>query len=182
MTEHTKDQSEPSMSFVGMDSLFLQFESELRGLASKVFSEQGASHTLQPTALVNEAWLKLSGQVDAIESRQHFFALAARVMRQVLADHAKTKNAIKRGGAGHRVTFNESEISSSDAGFDLASFNESLERLDSLNRRHAEVVELRLFGMLSIPEIASLTGSSERTVKRDWQAARLWLMSELGEQ
>lgn len=164
-----------------MGSFFSQFESELRGLASKVFSDQDSSHTLQPTALINEAWLKLSGRVEAVESRQHFFALAARVMRQVLADHARAKNALKRGGAGHTVTFHESDFGSADAGFDIAAFNDALTRLASLNRRHAEIVELRLLGMLSTPEIASLTGVSERTVKRDWQVARLWLMSELQE-
>jgi RNA polymerase sigma-70 factor (ECF subfamily) len=182
MSGQLKKEFEPSTQPPKMDALFSLFESELRHLAQVVFSEQARSHTLQPTALISEAWLKLSGKTDAVESRQHFFALAARVMRQVLTDHARNKNALKRGGSGHRLTFCESDFCRADAEYDLLHFEDALSRLDSLNRRHAEIVELRLLGMLSIPEIAGLTGVSERTVKRDWQAARLWLMSELREQ
>lgn len=181
MTSENNSHPEQDAHAPAVDSLFVQFESELRGLASAVFFEQDASHTLQPTALISEAWLKLSGGAEAVESRQHFFALAARVMRQILTDHARAKNTLKRGGQGCRVTFHESQFGEVDTGFDVSSLNDALTKLDSLNRRHAEIVELRLLGMLSIAEIAGLTGVSERTVKRDWQAARLWLMSELRE-
>lgn len=181
MVPRTDGQLDSPKHSAGVDSLFVQFESELRGLASAVFSEQDASHTLQPTALISEAWLKLSGSVEAVESRQQFFALAARVMRQILTDHARAKNTLKRGGHGCRVTFHEAQFGELDAGFDISSLSDALTKLESLNRRHSEIVELRLLGMLTIPEIAGLTGLSERTVKRDWQAARLWLINELRE-
>ncbi|GAB5495008.1 MAG: ECF-type sigma factor [Phycisphaerales bacterium] len=182
MASHSEGQLDAHVHSQGVDSFFVQFESELRGLASAVFSGQDASHTLQPTALISEAWLKLAGNIDAVESRQQFFALAARVMRQVLIDHARSKNALKRGGIGCRVTFDESQFGDLDAGFEISSLNDALTKLETLNRRHAEIVELRLLGMLTISEIAGLTGVSERTVKRDWQAARLWLINELREQ
>lgn len=179
MTRHQDFSTDAASRVPALDALFREFETELRGLAGAIFSEQHLSHTLQPTALISEAWLKLEGKAEALQNREHFFALAARVMRQILIDHARNKGAVKRGGANHRVTFIESEFNPNATDFDAASFNDALARLEKLNERHAEVVQLRLLGMLSVSEISRLTGVSERTVKRDWQAARLWLMSEL---
>ncbi|MGP1273135.1 MAG: ECF-type sigma factor [Phycisphaerales bacterium] len=164
--------------------LFGTLQSELRDLAGMIFAQQSVSHTLQPTALVNEVWLKLS-EVDGVEDRAHFLALAARAMRQVLADHARAKSRSKRGGGAIRLTLNESHHADQrgpaglDADLDLVAFSDALDQLARLNERHAAVAEYRLLGSLSIEEIARLLGVSEKTIKRDWQTARLWLLNEL---
>lgn len=162
-----------------IDGLFQELNGELRGLARAVFADQHVSHTLQPTVLINEAWLKLSARTDLINSRQHFLALAAKVMRQILADHARAKSATKRGGRRAKLTLVESSVASDMPELDLIAFHDALEQLSCLNQRHADVVEFRLLGTLRIPEIAELLGVSENTVQRDWQVARLWLRREL---
>lgn len=162
-----------------IDRLFEELNSELRGLAGAIFSDQHASHTLQPTVLINEAWLKLSGKNNLVNDKQHFLALAARVMRQILADHARGKSALKRGGARATLTLHDGNVATELPDLDAIAFHDALERLSQLNRRHAEVVEYRILGTLRIPEIAEILGVSENTVLRDWQAARLWLRREL---
>ena len=159
--------------------LFGQLHTELRQLAGAIFAEQDGPHLLQPTALVNEVWLKLAGKITSVENRPHFFALSARAMRQVLADYARHSQRKKRGGNAVRLTFSESRFAAKLDSVDLLAFHEALDRLAALNARHAQVAEFRLLGSLSIEEIAELLGINERTVKRDWQAARLWLQSEL---
>ncbi len=146
-----------------------------------MFADQHASHTLQPTVLINEAWLKLSGHKELVNDRQHFLALAAKVMRQILADHARAKSATKRGGRRAKLTLVEGSVASDMPELDAIAFHDALEHLSSLNQRHAEVVELRLLGTLRIHEIAELLGMSENTVQRDWQAARLWLRREFSQ-
>lgn len=162
-----------------IDALFQELSGELRGLAGAVFADQHASHTLQPTVLINEAWLKLSARTELVNDRQHFLALAAKVMRQILADHARAKSTTKRGGRRAKLTFCESSVASDMPELDLVAFHDALERLSCLNQRHADVVEFRILGTLRVPEIADLLGVSENTVQRDWQAARLWLRREL---
>jgi len=162
-----------------LNNLFQELDGELRGLARAVFAGQHVSHTLQPTVLVNEAWLKLSGKADLVNDKQHFLALAAKVMRQILADHARGKIASKRGGSRVKLTLYEGSIASELPEIDIVAFHDALERLSSLNQRHADVVEYRVLGALRISEIADLLGVSENTVLRDWQAARLWLRREL---
>lgn len=166
----------------GSSHLFEEMQDELRGIACAIFAEQDRSHTLQPTALINEAWLKLAGRLDDVSDRPHFFALVARVMRQVLTDHARAKRAGKRGGANHKITFVDEGFGRSDMAFDVIAFHDALEHLALLNERHAEVVELRLLGLLTVPEISDLLGTSVNTVKRDWRAARAWLVNELRDQ
>ncbi|MEO0629550.1 MAG: ECF-type sigma factor [Planctomycetota bacterium] len=174
---------ESSRSEAGsIDDLFEELSRELRGLAQVVFAEQDASHTLQPTALINEAWLKLSSRTDILNDKQHFLALAAKAMRHILTDHARSKATEKRGGRRARLTLMEHSVTAQESHVDALAFHDALERLSSLNQRHADVVEFRVLGTLRIPEIADLLGVSENTVSRDWQAARLWLRRELAEQ
>ncbi|GAB4553609.1 MAG: sigma-70 family RNA polymerase sigma factor [Phycisphaerales bacterium] len=153
--------------------------SELRALAGMVFADQDGPHLLQPTALVSEVWIKLAGKVDHVENKAHFFALAARAMRQVLADYARSAGRQKRGGNAMRISFSEERFVSDQPAFDLVDFNEALEDLARLNQRHAHIAEYRLLGAMSVDEIADVIGVHARTVKRDWRIARLWLQDRL---
>lgn len=170
------DDSSPSGD---VSDLFTTLSQELRSLAGAVFAEQRNDHTLQPTALINEVWLKLSKFSDRIQDRAHFLALAARAMRQVLTDYSRAKHTEKRGGRAYRLTFSAQSFGTDMPTFDLVDFNDSLDRLRELNERHAKVAELRLLGTLSMAEIATVLGVHERSVKRDWRIARLWLLAEL---
>lgn len=161
--------------------LFASVHGELRDLADRVHRRVVGASTLHATALVNETWLKLEGRLDGVRDKQHFFALAALAMRQVLADYARQKGREKRGGDRQRVTISLAEQSELASEFDALEFHDALDRLGELNERHARVAELRLLGSLRIPEIAALLGVSEPTIKRDWQVARLWLARELRE-
>ena len=156
---------------------------ELRRLARGYLSRETPGHTLQPTALVHEAYLRL---VDASQiswqGRTHFFAVGARVMRRLLIDHARGRDRQKRGGKQHKVTFSEAlpHAGSSDLDLEqLLTLNTALERLAELDSRQAKVVELRFFGGLTIPDVANVLGVSQRTVEGDWTHARAWLRREL---
>lgn len=151
---------------------------DLRAMAGAIFSSQPANHTLQPTALVNEAWLKLAAHVNNVEDRQHFLRVAARAMRQVVADHARGKQRDKRD-AGRRVTLDTSHPPASREEVDLVALDDSLRRLAERNERHATIAELRLFGGLSIDETAAALDVSPRTVDTDWALAKAWLRVEL---
>ncbi|GJM45575.1 MAG: extracytoplasmic sigma factor ECF [Gemmatimonadota bacterium] len=151
---------------------------ELRGLARAVFSASPSGHTLQPTALVHEAWLKLVGNLDSVKGRRHFFAVAATAMRQVLADHAKAHRRAKRGGGVRAITLHE-DVDRGTRVFDVVAFDDALSTLSELNARHARVVELRFLGSLTISETAAELGISETTVVSDWTMARAWLRSQL---
>ena len=155
--------------------------SELRSLAGALFARETSGHTLQPTALIHEAWLKLAAHLDGIEDRRHFFALASQAMRQVLTDHARKLRAAKRRGEARQVTLDEALVSSPNHGPDLVDLDDSLRRLASLNARHARMVELRLFGGLTIPETAQTLELSHATVERDWFTIRAWLRRELSQ-
>ena len=161
------------------DRLLTHVYPELRSLAGAVFSGQKAGHTLQPTALVHEACLKLAGKLDSIEDRRHFFIVAGKAMRQVIADHARGKLAAKRGGARQRVTFDGSLAAGMDDGVNLVALDDCLQRLSELNERHGRVVELRLFSGLSINETATALGVSPRSVDSDWAMAKAWLRKNL---
>jgi RNA polymerase sigma-70 factor (ECF subfamily) len=151
---------------------------ELHGVAARAFRREGAAHTLQPTALLHEAWLKLAGNLDLVRDRQHFFAVAARAMRQVLADHARKRGTAKRGG-GVRPQLLEDDVAGTYETSDLVALDDSLNRLAELNERHARVVELRIFGALTVNEAADELGVSRSTVETDWVMARAWLRREL---
>lgn len=163
------------------DRLVEQLYPELRRLAEQVFRAERRNHTLQPTALVNEAWLRLSGTAAiASEDRGHLFAVVARLMREILIDHARQRARRKRDG-GERVTLSGLEADGSAADIDLIDLDAALERLDRIDPTKARVVELRYFAGLSIEETAQVTGQSPATVKRHWQAARAWLSQALAE-
>jgi RNA polymerase sigma-70 factor (ECF subfamily) len=155
---------------------------ELRALAERLFRDQRAGHTLQPTALVHDAYLRLVGAAEqGFESRQHFFRVAALAMRQLLIDHARARRAEKRGGDRARVTL-DAEVPAAGAadGLDLVALDEALTELAALDERQARVVELRFLAGLSVEETAGALGVSERTVFLDWKMARHWLEQRLG--
>ena len=164
------------------EQLFPLVYGELRRQARIYLSRERADHTLQPTALVHEAYLRLVDQtVLRAENRQHFFGIASRLMRQILVDHARRKKAGKRGGAAQRFSLDETCLLPDDAAGDLIALDEALERLEALDARRSKVVELRFFGGMGEAEIADLLGVNEKTVRRDWQFAKLWLYRELSE-
>lgn len=149
---------------------------ELRGLAGAYARDQRAGHTLQPTALVHEAFVKLvesdgKGFVD----RAHFFAVAATAMRQVLMDHARAKRALKRGGERERVTLDEGLLAGEQRDLDLLALDDALSELERHDARKHRVVELRFFGGLTAEETARVLGVGLTTVESDWRAARAWL-------
>lgn len=164
------------------DALVIALYPELRRLAAQLFRRERADHTLQPTALVNEAWFRLSGSaLLAAVDRKHLLAIAARQMREILIDHARARAAQKRDG-GERVTLSVADTSGTDSGaVDLIALDAALCRLERIDAGKARIVELRYFGGLSIAETAEAIGQSPATVKRHWQAARLWLFDALGE-
>lgn len=152
---------------------------ELHRLADGYLSRERAGHTLQATALVNEAWLRLSGQDASWQSRAHFLGVAAQAMRRILVDHARRRAAAKRGGGSVRVTLSDDVAAVAPGGPDLVSLDEALERLAALDPRQARVVEMRFFAGLEVAETAAALGVSEATVKRDWTAAKAFLHREI---
>jgi RNA polymerase sigma factor (TIGR02999 family) len=172
-----------------LDALVPLVYAELRQQARRALRREGEGHTLQPTALVHEAWLRLAGQHHAQwEGRTQFFAVAAQVMRRVLVDHARARQADKRGGGAQHVSLGDAdrrpaagaaaEGASMDA-VDVLALDDALTRLAALDPRKAKLVELRYFVGLSIPEAAEALGVSLATVGREWAVARLWLRREL---
>lgn len=152
---------------------------ELRAVANRQFGGERGHHTLQPTALVNEVFLKLSG-VERIDwqDRVHFIRVAARLMREILVDHARRRQAAKRDG-GERVALTDVDASVDAPDIDIMHLNAALERLERLDPDKGRVVELRYFGGLTIEETADALDLSPATVKRQWQAARTWLFDSL---
>jgi len=154
---------------------------ELRALAGHYFKKQRSDHTLQPTALVHEAYLKLIGQErPEWQSRAHFLAVAATAMRQILANHARDRKAVKRGGSDrHRITLDRALAAVESDVVDVIDLDDSLCRLAAFSERQARVVELRAFGGLTIEEAAHVLGVGQTTIKSDWQFAKAWLKREL---
>jgi RNA polymerase sigma factor (TIGR02999 family) len=154
---------------------------ELRRIAARHLRHERPGHTLQPTALVHEAYLRL---VSAPElewrDRAHFFGVAARLMRQILVDHARARQRAKRGGEVRKVSLDEAPEARVTADVDLLALDEALERLAELDPQQSRVVELRYFGGLTIEETAEVVGVSPATVKREWTLAKAWLRRELG--
>lgn len=154
---------------------------ELHRQAHGYLQKERRGHTLQTTALVNEAYLRLSEQKSvAWESRSHFFAIAATMMRRILINYAKNRHRIKRGGRQEDLPLEEAlTIAVSDSDFDLLELDQALTRLAEREEHLAKVVELRFFTGLDVPETAKVLGVSESTVKRDWMVAKAWLHREL---
>ncbi len=157
---------------------------ELRALAGGYFARRQAGHTLQPTALVHEAYLKLAGSEGHWQNRAHFMAVAAKAMRQILMNHARDKAAMKRGGGAAKITIIEavtpaSDGSDADRQLDLIALDEALTKLAAASERQARITELRFFGGLTIAETAHVIGVGTTTVEDDWHMARAWLGREL---
>jgi len=155
---------------------------ELRQQAARYLRREHRAHTMQATALINEAYLRL---IDAREvrwqGRAHFFAIAANLMRRILVDHARRRAAEKRGGAQIHVTLDRIVAPTKQSDVDVLAIDEALTKLAAIDRQQAEIVELRFFSGLSVEETAAALGISARTVKRDWSVARAWLRREIGE-
>jgi len=162
-------------------SLFDLLYRELRGLAVSAMRSERGNHTLQPTALVHEAFMRLADDTAAIENRRHFFGVAASAMRRILVEHARARHAAKRGGHAPRVSIDDVSVAAPAAldPVDLESLDAALTELARLDPRQARVVELRYFAGLTVEEAADVLGASPRTVKRDWQMARAWLRREM---
>jgi RNA polymerase sigma-70 factor, ECF subfamily len=156
---------------------------ELRAMAASFLREERAGHTLQPTALVHEAFLKLVDQSRVQwQGKAHFLAVAATVMRRILVNHAKARGAIKRGGAnGVRLPLDEAFDAMQARAVDLESLDEALQRLSALDPVQARLVELRFFGGLCVEEAAEVLSMSPRTVHREWALAKAWLRSEIAD-
>ena len=153
---------------------------ELRCLAHHFMEGQRPEHTLQTTALVNEAYLRLADQTNPRwQNRAHFFAVAARAMRQIVVDYARSQQSQKRGGGLLRIELDEAAIVSPEQSKEIVDLHEALERLATLDSRKAQVVELKYFGGLNYDEMAEVLKISRVTVRRDWEFARLWLYTEL---
>ena len=163
-----------------LDDLMPLVHRELKRIARNFMRRQNAGHTLQTTALVNEAFVRLvdSDKVNW-QDRSHFFAISAQLMRRVLVDAARRKNSEKRGGARVRVTLADELSSTDEDQVDVVAIDDALKRLAQLNQRQCQIVELRYFGGLTEDEIAETLNISPRTVRRDWNLARAWLYREL---
>lgn len=162
------------------DVLLALVYDELRRIARQYLRKERADHTLQPTALVHEAYLKL---VDLSEvswqNRAHFFAVASNVMRHILVDHARARATDKRGGEAQRIALEDAENLSDDADIDLLALDEALKQLATFDEQQSRIVELRFFGGLTIEETAHVLEISPATVKREWTLAKAWLFRRI---
>jgi RNA polymerase sigma-70 factor (ECF subfamily) len=163
-----------------LDRLLPLVYAELHYIAERHMSGERPDHTLQPTALVNEAFLRLVGGTPSeFNDRTHFLRAASSAMRHVLVDHGRKRHAAKRGDGGLHVTLDDALVGTPGKSLDILALDDALTRLAEADPRCAQVVELRFFGGLSIPEVAVALGTSMATVKRDWQFARGWLANEI---
>lgn len=163
-----------------LDELIPLVQLELKRMARNYMRRQSPGHTLQTTALVNEAFLRLveSDRVNW-QDRNHFFAICAQLMRRILVDFARRKNSLKRGGDGVHITLNDNVDVADEKTAEVVALDEALERLAGMNDRQSRIVELRYFGGLTEEQVADTLGISSRTVRRDWNLARAWLYREL---
>jgi RNA polymerase sigma-70 factor (ECF subfamily) len=186
-------ESEPQLDLTGLlrkaskgddyarDQLFSVVYDELRRVARRAMQGERRDHTLQPTALVHETFLRLAGARSIEwEDRKHFFVVAAKTMRRILVDHARGLHSIRRNG-GQKMDLTPNLALTEENADDVLAVDEALARLELIDARQSRVVELRYFGGLSNDETASLLGVDSRTVKRDWQVARAWLHSQLAD-
>jgi len=153
---------------------------QLHGLADRIFRAQRKDHTLQPTALVHEAFLKMVKPGAEWQDRAHFCAVAATAMRQILVNHARDRVALKRGGGAERRSLTMSDAVDQGRDLDVLAIHEELERLKEMDERQARIAELRFFGGLTTAEAAEVLGVSPRTVELDWKMAKAWLAERLG--
>ncbi|MCB1053019.1 MAG: sigma-70 family RNA polymerase sigma factor [Acidobacteria bacterium] len=152
---------------------------ELKKIAAAYLARERKSHTLVPTALVSEAYLRLLAQDQTFQNRGHFFGIAATMMRRILLDYSRQRGREKRGGDTPVITINEELVSDSAQSVDVLDLEEVLQQLEKLDARQAKIVELKFFAGLSVEEIALALDISDRTVKREWRMARAWLHQQL---
>ncbi len=151
----------------------------LRRIARQRLRNEREGHTLQTTALINEAYLKLIESPVSWRSRAHFFGIAARLMREILIDYARARKRLKRGGERHRISLTEADAIAQEQAVDLLALDEALTRLAAVDPQKSQIVELRFFAGLTIEETAEALGASTATVERGWRAARAWLQTEM---
>ena len=165
-----------------LDALIPAVYQELRRMANYYLRGENAGHSLQPTALVHEAYLRLIDQTKVDwQNRAHFFGVAAQMMRRILVDHAKAKHRAKRGGTATKVSLDETVNLSDERAAELVALDDALKVLDELDERKSRIVELRYFGGLTVDETAQVLGVSDKTVMRDWSLAKAWLYQQLSQ-
>jgi RNA polymerase sigma factor (TIGR02999 family) len=163
-----------------LEKLIPLVQPELHRLAHYYMSRERAGHTLQTTALLNEAYLQLTDKTQLPwQNRTHFMAVAAQLMRRIMVDHARARHALKRGAGAIRVTLDETALVTEQRAEELLALDEALEKLAAFDRRRCEIVEMRYFGGLNVEEIADVLKVHPNTVMRDWRAAKAWLYAEL---
>ena len=163
-----------------LETLAPLVHSELRRLAHHYMGQERPGHTLQTSALINEAYIRLIDWKDVRwQNRAHFFAVAAQFMRRTLVDFARERQYLKRGGGAMRVTLGEADVFTVERGADLVALDEALVALAQMDLRKAQVVEMRFFGGLSVEEVSEVLSVSKETVMRDWRLAKVWLLREL---
>jgi RNA polymerase sigma factor (TIGR02999 family) len=163
-----------------LDKLVPLVYDELRRQAARYLRRERVGHTLQTTALIHEAYLRLIDQKNVHwQNRAHFFGIAAQLMRRILVDHARTKKRAKRGGSDVRVSFSEATLKAKGQDLDIVALDEALERLTEIDEQQSRIVELRFFSGLTVEETAEVLSISPATVKRDWSMAKAWLHREI---
>jgi RNA polymerase sigma-70 factor (ECF subfamily) len=163
-----------------LEKLIPLVQPELHRLAHHYMNRERAGHTLQTTALLNEAYLQLTDKTQRPwQNRTHFMAVAAQLMRRIMVDHARARCALKRGAGAIRVTLDEAALVTEERAEELLALDEALEKLAEFDRRRSEIVEMRYFGGLTVEEIADVLKVHPNTVMRDWRAAKAWLYAEL---
>ena len=178
VTQLLRDWSEGDKE--ALDRLTPLVYDELRRIASRYMRRERPDHTLQTTALVNEAYLRLVDQKNVRwQDRAHFFAVSAQVMRNILVDHARSRRYLKRGGEARKLVLDEGAIMSPERASDLVALDDALNSLAAVDSRKSRVVELKYFGGLSVEDIAEVMKISSITVRRDWRAAKAWLYREI---
>ncbi|HEY3453978.1 MAG TPA: ECF-type sigma factor [Bryobacteraceae bacterium] len=161
------------------DSLIALVYQELRQIATSLMSGQMNGRTMQPTAIVNEAWMRLNAGGHAWENKAHFFGAAARAMRQVLTEEARRRSCQKRAGQAKRVTFHDLAIAAETPAVDMLALDEALTALGEVDERFVRLIELRYFAGCNLEEVAEIAGRSLASIKRDWAYARAWLFERL---
>lgn len=173
------EKSATQLAGAGVAELLPQVYADLRRMAAGQLQGERAGHTLQATDLVHEVWLRLADQRAGPRNRAHFLALAARMMRRILANHAVRRGAQKRGGGAERVTLSQALGISEQRDASTEVVHDALTRLEQFDPRQAHIAELRFFGGLNVEEVAEVLAISPATVKREWSVAKLWLQREL---
>lgn len=162
------------------DSMVEETYEHMKRLAASYLQMESATVTLSPTVLVHEAYVKLSKQAsDKYQSRGHFLAIAATMMRRILVDHARARNRLKRGGDMVRLVLDEDKTISPSRDSDVLALDEVLEELQKLDTRQARIIEMRFFGGMTVPEVAEVLGLSTRTIENEWKMCRAWLRKRL---